>query len=160
MPERPPDADPATPAALPDPEAGLRKQLSGGQIAMLAVGGSIGTGLLLGSGEAIHIAGPAVVLSFLLGGAVIWTVAMAMGELASAHPSEGHGFIRAVTVFLEIVIPSARDGGPGMSGPDGARARDLLFKEPRGTGALARGPSPHDLTPRHSPLSLLLCPDA
>ena len=73
----------------PDPESGLRKQLGGGQIAMLAVGGSIGTGLLLGSGEAIHIAGPAAVLSFLLGGAVIWTVAMAMGELASAHPAAG-----------------------------------------------------------------------
>jgi L-asparagine transporter-like permease len=52
---------------------------------MLSVGGSIGTGLLLGS-AAIHIAGPAVVLSFLLGGAIIWTVAMAMGELASAQP--------------------------------------------------------------------------
>nr|MDP9262717.1 amino acid permease [Acidobacteriota bacterium] len=82
--------DPATassPAA--DPEAGLHKQLSAGKIAMLAVGGSIGTGLLLGSAEAIHIAGPAVILSFLLGGAVIWTVAMAMGELASAHPAAG-----------------------------------------------------------------------
>jgi L-asparagine transporter-like permease len=72
-----------------DPEAGLHKQLSGGKIAMLSVGGSIGTGLLLGSAEAIHIAGPAVILSFLLGGAVIWTVAMAMGELASAHPAAG-----------------------------------------------------------------------
>ena len=73
----------------PDLEAGLHKQLSAGKIAMLAVGGSIGTGLLLGSAEAIHIAGPAVVLSFLLGGAVIWTVAMAMGELACAHPAAG-----------------------------------------------------------------------
>jgi len=73
----------------PDLEAGLHKQLSAGKIAMLAVGGSIGTGLLLGSAEAIHIAGPAVVLSFLLGGAIIWTVAMAMGEMASAHPAAG-----------------------------------------------------------------------
>ncbi len=77
------------PLAPSDPEAGLYKQLSADQIAMLAVGGSIGTGLLLGSAEALHIAGPAVVLSFVLGGAVIWTVAMAMGELASAHPAAG-----------------------------------------------------------------------
>src|SRR2546423_15299248 len=40
-------------------EAGLRRQLTAGQIAMLAGGGSIGTGLLLGSGAAISIAGPA-----------------------------------------------------------------------------------------------------
>ncbi|HEV2021231.1 MAG TPA: amino acid permease [Terriglobales bacterium] len=80
---------PEGPSTQPDSEAGLHKQLSAGKIAMLAVGGSIGTGLLLGSAEAIHIAGPAVVLSFLLGGAVIWTVAMAMGELASAHPAAG-----------------------------------------------------------------------
>jgi len=84
MPEPPP-----APIAPSDPEAGLHKQLSAGKIAMLAVGGSIGTGLLLGSAEALRIAGPAVVLSFLLGGAVIWTVAMAMGELASAHPAAG-----------------------------------------------------------------------
>jgi L-asparagine transporter-like permease len=85
-----PEASAAAPiASQADPEAGLRKQLSAGRIAMLAVGGSIGTGLLLGSAEAIHMAGPAVVVSFLLGGAVIWTVAMAMGELASAHPAAG-----------------------------------------------------------------------
>ena len=89
MPELPPVASRSARDAAPDPEAGLRKQLSAGQIAMLAVGGSIGTGLLLGSAEAIHIAGPAVVVSFLLGGAVIWTVAMAMGELAGAHPAAG-----------------------------------------------------------------------
>jgi len=84
MPEPPPAA-----IAPSDPEAGLHKQLSAGKIAMLAVGGSIGTGLLLGSAEALHIAGPAVALSFLLGGAIMWTVAMAMGELASAHPAAG-----------------------------------------------------------------------
>ncbi|PYY05296.1 MAG: amino acid permease, partial [Acidobacteria bacterium] len=50
-------------------EAGLHRQLSAGQMAMLAVGGSIGTGLLLGSGAAIHIAGPAVVLSYVIGAA-------------------------------------------------------------------------------------------
>jgi L-asparagine transporter-like permease len=84
-----PEPPPAASTSATDPEAGLHKQLSAGKIAMLAVGGSIGTGLLLGSGEAIHIAGPAVVLSFLLGGAVMWTVAMAMGELSSAHPAAG-----------------------------------------------------------------------
>jgi len=58
-------------------------------MAMVAVGGSIGTGLLLGSAAAIQIAGPSVILSFVLAGFISWTVAMAMGELASMHPAAG-----------------------------------------------------------------------
>ena len=70
-------------------EKGLRRQLSAGQMAMVAVGGSIGTGLLLGSAAAIEIAGPAVILSFLLAAFISWTVTMALGELASMHPAAG-----------------------------------------------------------------------
>ena len=58
-------------------------------MAMVAVGGSIGTGLLLGSGAAIGIAGPGVILSFLLAAFINWLVAMALGELASTHPAAG-----------------------------------------------------------------------
>jgi AAT family amino acid transporter len=58
-------------------------------MAMLAVGGSIGTGLLLGAGEAIHIAGPAVIVSYVLAGIIMWTVAVALGEMATLHPSAG-----------------------------------------------------------------------
>jgi amino acid transporter, AAT family len=70
-------------------EEGLRHQLSAGQMAMVAVGGSIGTGLLLGSGAAMEVAGPAVILSFLVAAFITWTVAMALGELACAHPAAG-----------------------------------------------------------------------
>ena len=56
---------------------------------MVAVGGSIGTGLLLGSGAAMEIAGPAAILSFLAAAFITWTVAMALGELACAHPAAG-----------------------------------------------------------------------
>jgi len=58
-------------------------------MAMVAVGGSIGTGLLLGSGAAMEIAGPAAILSFIAAAFINWTVAMALGELACAHPSAG-----------------------------------------------------------------------
>jgi len=58
-------------------------------MAMVAVGGSIGTGLLLGSAAAMEIAGPAVILSFLLAGFISWTVTMALGELSSLHPAAG-----------------------------------------------------------------------
>jgi L-asparagine transporter-like permease len=58
-------------------------------MAMVAVGGSIGTGLLLGSAAAMEIAGPAVILSFLLAGFISCTVTMALGELSSLHPAAG-----------------------------------------------------------------------
>jgi L-asparagine transporter-like permease len=70
-------------------ESGLRRQLSAGQMAMVAVGGSIGTGLLLGSGAAVQIAGPAVILTYLVGAAIAWIVTNALGEMASAHPAAG-----------------------------------------------------------------------
>jgi amino acid transporter, AAT family len=70
-------------------EQGLRHELSAGQMAMVAVGGSIGTGLLLGSASAIGLAGPAVILSYLLAAFINFTVACALGELACAHPAAG-----------------------------------------------------------------------
>src|ERR1700674_559893 len=76
-------------SASPIHEEGLRHQLSAGQMAMVAVGGSIGTGLLLGSGAAMAVAGPAAILSFLIAAFINWTVAMALGELACAHPAAG-----------------------------------------------------------------------
>src|SRR5438874_9738700 len=79
-----PMASPAT-----DPESGLRHQLSAAQMTMVAVGGSIGTGLLLGTAAAIKLAGPAVILTFVLAAFICWTVALALGELASTHPAAG-----------------------------------------------------------------------
>jgi L-asparagine transporter-like permease len=86
-------------------------------MAMVAVGGSIGTGLLLGSGAAMEIAGPAAVFSFLLAAFVTWTVSMALGELASAHPAAGSfgiygelylndfaGFLSRAGYWLGIVL--------------------------------------------------------
>src|SRR6266568_1177139 len=70
-------------------EEGLRHELSAGQMAMVAVGGSIGTGLLLGSAAALSIAGPGVIISFALAAFINWTVAMALGELSSMHPAAG-----------------------------------------------------------------------
>jgi amino acid transporter, AAT family len=70
-------------------EQGLHHQLSAGQMAMVAVGGSIGTGLLLGSAAALEVAGPSVIVSYLIAAFIAYTVAMALGELASVHPAAG-----------------------------------------------------------------------
>ncbi len=78
---------------VPAPEAiheqGLHHQLTAGQMTMVAVGGSIGTGLLLGSAAALEIAGPGVIFSYLAATFIAYTVAMALGELASTHPAAG-----------------------------------------------------------------------
>jgi len=70
-------------------EQGLHHQLTAGQMTMVAVGGSIGTGLLLGSAAALEVAGPGVILSYLVAAFMAWTVTMALGELASMHPAAG-----------------------------------------------------------------------
>jgi L-asparagine transporter-like permease len=67
----------------------LRPELTAGQMAMVGVGGSIGTGLLLGSGAALRIAGPAVVISYSLAALMAFAVTMALGEMSSAHPGAG-----------------------------------------------------------------------
>src|SRR5574340_659154 len=66
-----------------------RRELSAGQMAMVAVGGSIGTGLLLGSGAAIRLAGPSVIISYIIGGLIAFAVTMALGEMSSLHPAAG-----------------------------------------------------------------------
>jgi L-asparagine transporter-like permease len=70
-------------------EQGLHHQLTVGQMTMVAVGGSIGTGLLLGSAAALEVAGPSVILSYVVAAFIAYTVAMALGELASVHPAAG-----------------------------------------------------------------------
>jgi L-asparagine transporter-like permease len=86
-------------------------------MAMVAVGGSIGTGLLLGTAAAIGLAGPAVILSFVLAAFISWIVALALGELASTHPAAGSfgvygdlylndyaGFISRAGYWLAIAV--------------------------------------------------------
>ncbi len=98
-------------------ESGLRHQLSAGQMTMVAVGGSIGTGLLLGTAAAIGLAGPAVILSFILAAFISWIVALALGELAGTHPAAGSfgvygdlylndyaGFISRAGYWLAIAV--------------------------------------------------------
>ncbi|MEE1650402.1 amino acid permease [Brachybacterium sp. J144] len=72
-----------------DDHQGLARTLGHGQMAMIAMGSALGTGLFLGSGEAIGYAGPAVIVSFALGSLIAATVALSMGEMASRHPVRG-----------------------------------------------------------------------
>jgi amino acid transporter, AAT family len=56
---------------------------------MMAIGGAIGVGLFLGSGVTIRLAGPAVILSYLLGAGIALIMSYALAEMAVVHPVAG-----------------------------------------------------------------------
>ncbi len=62
-------------------EDGLARGLQSRHIRMIAVGGSIGVGLFLGSGAGIAIAGPSLILAYALVGVFIFIIMRALGEL-------------------------------------------------------------------------------
>ena len=70
------------------PEQGerLHRGLSNRHIQLIAIGGAIGTGLFMGSGRAISMAGPSVIFVYMLIGAVIFLVLRAMGEILLSNP--------------------------------------------------------------------------
>lgn len=67
----------------------LHRSLSAAQLSMIAIGGAIGTGLFLGSGFAISIAGPGVILSYVIGGMISLFLMGALAEMTVAHPTAG-----------------------------------------------------------------------
>jgi len=70
-------------------ERGLRRTLSARRMSMIAIGGAIGTGLFLGSGFAISLAGPAVLLSYLVGALIALLLMGCLAEMTIAHPTSG-----------------------------------------------------------------------
>ena len=67
----------------------LTRGLSSGQLSMIAIGGAIGTGLFLGSSLAVHLAGPGVIFSYLIGACIALLLMGALSEMAVAHPTAG-----------------------------------------------------------------------
>ena len=58
-------------------------------IHFIALGSAIGTGLFYGSAGAIGAAGPGVIFVYLLGGAIVYFMLRALGEMSVAHPVAG-----------------------------------------------------------------------
>src|ERR1700747_1320325 len=84
----------AAPKVAGDPDAveretGLRRELKPHQVAMIGLGCTIGTGLFLGSAISVKLAGPSVIVSFLLGAFVALTVMWALAEMSVEHPTAG-----------------------------------------------------------------------
>jgi L-asparagine transporter-like permease len=79
----------------------LRRALSSRQLSMMAIGGAIGVGLFLGSSVTIRLAGPAVILSYLLGAGIALIMSYALAEMAVVHPVAG-----AFGVYAEKYLSS------------------------------------------------------
>ena len=77
---------PSESANKPKPK---RKGLSARHIHFIALGSAIGTGLFYGSAGAIQAAGPSVLLVYLLGGAVVYFMLRALGEMSVRNPVRG-----------------------------------------------------------------------
>ncbi|MEV5479647.1 MULTISPECIES: amino acid permease [Streptomyces] len=77
----------------PGAVAGEKEPLSAGlkqrHLTMLGLGGVIGAGLFVGSGAGIAVAGPGIVLSYLIAGALAMLVMRMLGEMSAAMPASG-----------------------------------------------------------------------
>lgn len=67
----------------------LQRGLKNRHIQLIAIGGAIGTGLFLGAGKSIHLAGPSIMLVYLIIGAILFFVMRALGELLIHNPTTG-----------------------------------------------------------------------
>src|SRR6266702_7446131 len=78
-------------------ELTLSRSLRARHLAMIAIGGIIGAGLFVGSSAAIAAAGPVIILSYVLTGALILLVMRMLGEMAVAYPG-----VRSFTEFTRL----------------------------------------------------------
>ncbi|KAL8695452.1 MAG: hypothetical protein Q9218_000030 [Villophora microphyllina] len=88
-------------AAVATAESPLARKLKGRHLQMIAIGGSIGTGLFVGSGKALQQGGPAsLLIAFALIGAMVFCTVQALGEMAVLLPVAG-SFSAYSTRFLD-----------------------------------------------------------
>lgn len=98
-------------------DGGLARGLQDRHVQFIAIGGAIGAGLFLGSGQAIHAAGPGLLLAYAVSGVVVFLIARALGELAVYRPVSGSfasyadefigpwaGFVTGWTYWLNWVL--------------------------------------------------------
>lgn len=67
----------------------LHRGLSTRQLTMISIGGVIGVGMFLGSGSTVKLAGPGVILSYFLGGIIMFLTMLALGEMSVRKPVAG-----------------------------------------------------------------------
>ena len=80
-------------------EHGYDKSLKPRQVQMIAIGGAIGTGLFLGAGARLELAGPALAIVYLVCGVFSFLILRALGELVMHRPTSG-SFVSYAREFL------------------------------------------------------------
>ncbi|KAK5113031.1 hypothetical protein LTR85_011053 [Meristemomyces frigidus] len=82
----------------------LNRGLTARQISMIAIGGAIGTGLVIGTGSALAQAGPAsILISYSIVGILVYVVMTALGEMATWLPIPG-GFATYATRYVDPAL--------------------------------------------------------
>lgn len=77
----------------------IHKGLSAWQLTMLALGTVIGGSFFLGSSVAIHAAGPSVVITYIVGGVLVYYILFALSEMTVANPDTGSFRTYAAQIF-------------------------------------------------------------
>lgn len=77
----------------------LARGLKNRHVQLLAIGGAIGTGLFLGSGRSIHLAGPSILFAYSITGIILFFVMRALGELLLSN-LKYHSFLEFVYDYL------------------------------------------------------------
>lgn len=68
----------------------LARNLSARQVQMIAIGGTIGTGLFLGTGKALATGGPAsMLIAYAICGGIVFVTMLSLGEMAAFIPVAG-----------------------------------------------------------------------
>ncbi len=100
----------------------LKRGLSTRHIRFMALGSAIGTGLFYGSADAIKMAGPSVLLAYIIGGVAAYIIMRALGEMSVHNPAASSfsryaqenlgglaGYITGWTYCFEILIVAIAD---------------------------------------------------
>lgn len=77
----------------------LSRGLKNRHVQLLAIGGAIGTGLFLGSGRSIHLAGPSILFAYAITGTICFLIMRALGELLLSN-LKYHSFVDFVQEYL------------------------------------------------------------
>ncbi|WJQ83064.1 amino acid permease [Brevibacillus brevis] len=77
----------------------LERGLKNRHVQLIAIGGAIGTGLFLGAGKSIHLAGPSILFAYLITGIICFLIMRSLGELLLSNLNY-HSFVDFVKDYL------------------------------------------------------------
>ncbi|MGG4439941.1 amino acid permease [Brevibacillus fortis] len=77
----------------------LERGLKNRHVQLIAIGGAIGTGLFLGAGKSIHLAGPSILFAYLITGIICFLIMRSLGELLLSNLNY-HSFVDFVKEYL------------------------------------------------------------